>query len=166
MKKSGYLGFTIIEMLIVITIISLVSAGAVLPVLQGIITYNKATNLIEANWQAQYALERIVRELRSMNGPGALTSTNTSSITFNDLNGNLITYSLNSSQQLTRTNANGLKAAEVLANGISGLAFTYQTTTFSTATNLTTAYIIVSITVNYNGANFVATNSVYLRNYS
>ncbi|MDR3492173.1 MAG: prepilin-type N-terminal cleavage/methylation domain-containing protein [Gammaproteobacteria bacterium] len=158
-------GFTLIEFIIVITIISIVSAIASKPLLQGYQAYVTAKNLINADWQVRYALQRMTVGLRSLS---YITSANANSITYLDIHNHSITYDL-SGNNLQRTDTSGLNAPQVLAHGIANLTFSYYDVNGSSlatpvATPTSIQYIVITLNVSYKNIVFTAMTSVAPRN--
>jgi prepilin-type N-terminal cleavage/methylation domain-containing protein len=163
-------GFTLLEMVLVIAVLSIISVMASKPLTQGYQTYLSSTNAIKSDWQARYALERMVRELRSTSTAGGITTATSSSITFTDINLHSITYAL-SGTSLVRTDSQGLNSAQILADGIKTLTFIYYDSAGSVistpiASPITTVkYVKITLQVTLNGSNFSATTTAFLRRY-
>jgi prepilin-type N-terminal cleavage/methylation domain-containing protein len=112
-------GFTLVEIVVVIFILSIVAMIGGLVLLKGFETGYASRDLIDATWQSRLALQRMANEIREIHSPSAadLDISSNNQITFTDMNGENITYS-RSGNYLTR---NGIS----LADGVSALTFTY-----------------------------------------
>jgi len=113
-------GFTLAQLLTAFAILGLVLAG-VTTIQQSVIqAYLVGSNKTEVQQSARVAVERMAREIRQTSG--ALTSANTTSLTFVDQDTGTTTYSLDGTI-LTRT-AGG--ASQPMVAGIQALAFGYR----------------------------------------
>ena len=109
-------GFTLIEAIITIVIVGIISGIAALIILAGMKASSKEQNLSDAHYQAKAAMERMAREARIIRScaPADLASslTSTSTLSFTDINGNAVSFSVNAvSRILSRT-------TDTLATGI------------------------------------------------
>ncbi len=157
-RKQG--GFSLVELILVIIILSIIAAVGSRMLGNGFNAYFSGRDLIDAEWQGRYAMQRISRELREVRSATAgdlVISAN--QISFTDNSANVITYVL-SGTTLTR---NG----QPLADGVSGLAFNYiqadGITTAAAATDV--SYISVGINISLNGSNFSLRNTLHPRNF-
>ncbi|SRR5579883_330618 len=152
MKKK--LGFTLIELVMVIILIGIISVIAGRMLSSGFGAYLAEKNVIDADWQGRLALERMVRDMRAIY---SITSAASSSITFTDTTNTAITYQL-SGTSLLRNGTN-------LADGIQSMTLSYfDKNGSSTATASLIRYISISVNVTQNNANFSLTTAVYPRN--
>lgn len=103
MARFKLRGFTLIEMILVVVIISILSAVSA-RVLNAIFTsYFRGQDLINADSEARVALRRVSIDLHNLRSTADITTASASVLTFTDLNGNAISYQLNASQ-LVRNN--------------------------------------------------------------
>jgi prepilin-type N-terminal cleavage/methylation domain-containing protein len=159
--KKHY-GFTLIELVIVITILSIIAGFGSEIISQAFTGYFDSKYLIDADWQARVALERMQRDIREVRSPTDITTAAGSNLIFVDTSGNTITYSLSGTTLNRRTNAN---AVQVLADGIQSIAFTYfDRNGVITATLANIRYITISLNITLNNTNYTVTTSVYGRN--
>src|SRR3989344_5303011 len=95
MKMRHKLGFTLIELIIVITLLGIVAGVGGALLLHGIRAAHQQDKVAQGDWQAYVALERMVRELRDIDydNTGVLTFA-ANSISFVDIYGESINYSL------------------------------------------------------------------------
>ena len=144
-------GFSLIELVIVIVLLGIVSAVAAPFAINAFNAYFTGRDLVETDWQARVALERMTRELRTVRAPAAITMTSASDLTFVDIDGTSVRYFMSNCVlticELTRN-------TQPLATGISGLAFSYlqrdgKTTTAAPAS---VYYVVVDFTATQ-GAN-------------
>lgn len=142
-------GFTLFEMIVVITILGVIATIAANVIKNGFSAYYTGQDIIQADWQGRVAIERITRELREVRARGDLGSlTPSSQLAFTDIYGTAISYQL-SGTTLNRIASPG--STQPLAGDIaaSGLTFTYHN--ISGVAVATTAasvdYITVSLTV-------------------
>ena len=132
-----YKGATLIELIIVMTIMGILSAGAVILLRLTVESHNLSQSLIDQDWQGQLALTMIKKDLHNIRNTSAITSAQSNSITFKDLLGNTITY------QLTGTNL--MRNSNILASNIHSLQFTYYRSNGNTTSNTSLIrYIAVS----------------------
>lgn len=167
--------FTLVEFIIVMVVLIIISAGSSLLLTQGFSAYYTGRNILDADWQARVAIERMMRDIRAIGSRGYIsTATNNTTIpptlAFTDINGNTITYTLNSSQQLTRTNTGQNGSPQILADNIQTLTFAYYGATgilitlpaSPTQAQLNTIrYIVISLNISYNNISFTITSTVY-----
>lgn len=157
-------GFTLIELVIVITIIGII-AGVVGFVLLGAVDawtfkFNRADILADG----ELAMNRMVREIREIKNRAKVTTADSSTFRFENVNNVDITYSL-SSTNLNRTEDG---AANVLAEDVSSLAFTYFDSTGDTIATPVVApgatdirRVRINLTLTKNGENvYVQSESV------
>ncbi len=115
--KQG--GFSLIEMILVITILSIITAVGSRMLSGAFNAYFTGRDIIDAEWQGRYAMQRISRELRDVRTATAadLNIASANQITFTDNSANVITYARNGNT-LER---NG----QPLADGVTVLTFNY-----------------------------------------
>jgi len=144
-------GFTLIEAIITIVIVGIISSIAALIILAGMKASSKEQNLSNTHYQARLAMERMAREIRTINSQGnvgtvaigTITGNPTNSLIFTDLTGTNITYSL-SGQTLNRT-VGGVPST--LATGVTTLEFRhYDIANALTASALAVWTIDISLT--------------------
>ena len=119
MKKNK--GFTLIELVIVITIIGITASILGFMLLGTIKAWTFKFNRNDILWDGRLALDRMTREIRTIKNSTSITTATSSQFRFTDAGNKDITYSL-SSTNLNRTE-NG--TANLLAGDVSSLAFTY-----------------------------------------
>ncbi|MBF0368778.1 MAG: type II secretion system protein [Magnetococcales bacterium] len=124
--QARRLGFTLLEMVMTITLLAVVT-GMVLPILSvGFETFFLHSNIRESDSRALLALERMTRELRGAD-PDTLV-TGASSISFTDQNGAAVSFVLN--------NDTLMRGGSILAEGVTALAFTVNSGTYDTTVQI------------------------------
>ena len=160
LKKHA--GFTLIELVIVITILGIIAGIGSKILNQAFTGYLDNKNLVEADWQARLALERMQRDVRAIRSPSDITTATATQLVFVDTTGNTITYALSGTTLNRQTNSNTTQA---LADGIQSVTFSYYDQSgASTATLINICYVKISLNVTLNNTNFTVTTAVYGRN--
>jgi prepilin-type N-terminal cleavage/methylation domain-containing protein len=155
MKK--YLGFSLLELVIVIIVISLVAAASSKSVMQGLNNFVTSRDFAKLDWQANMALEEIAREARSIPTAASITTATASQFTFVDSTGTTISYTL--------SGGNILENGTIMVGNATALAFTYYTR--AGATTLTTSairFVKVSITLTVGSYVYTYSTIVNLQN--
>jgi len=123
-------GFTLIEIVITIVLLSILSGLAAMIILQGVRAYSDERSRSDVHYQSRLAMERMSREIRMIRGGsefgapgipvlGTITDNPSSAFSFVDMTGTQITYAL-AGLTLNRTAG----ATNVLAQGVTALSFT------------------------------------------
>jgi prepilin-type N-terminal cleavage/methylation domain-containing protein len=117
-------GFTLIEMIIVITVISIIAGIASIIILEGLKSYQTEVSFSDIHNQGRLAIERMAREIRMIRSATAtdistMTATN---LQFNDVNGN-------TNVLFQRSGASApysiVRNGQVLANNVQSVSFSY-----------------------------------------
>lgn len=116
-KLKKFHGFTLIELILVIIIVSIIVAGSNNLLAQGFRAYVAAKDVINTNSQDIIALESITRDLRAIRSHNDITTATNTSITFYDTANNMVTYQLDGST-LQRN-------LQPLADNLPNFSFTY-----------------------------------------
>jgi prepilin-type N-terminal cleavage/methylation domain-containing protein len=162
LKKQ--IGFTLIELIIVIMILGIIAGIGSKILSQAFLGYFDNKYLVESDWQARLALERMQRDIRAIRSTADISTATATQLAFIDTNSDTITYSLSSAKLYRQTNSN---TAQVLADGIQSITFSYfdkNGTTTAVAANI--RYITISLNVTLNNTNYIINTSVYGRNLS
>jgi len=114
---SNQIGFTMVELVIVIVLVGVIAMTASLLIGQAAQTYQKEGNYSAMTSQDLLALEEMEREIRIIRSPSDITTCTSTNLTFTDVNGNLIVYSYSG----TTLSAGG----NPLASNLSGFSFAY-----------------------------------------
>jgi len=118
-------GFTLIEIIMTIVIVSILAGIAAVIILQGVKAYTTEQPRSNVHYQTKLAVERMAREVRQIRScttgaGGDITTTTANTLQFNDINGNTVNFSV-AGGVLTRN-------ANTLATGIiSAQTFSYLT---------------------------------------
>jgi prepilin-type N-terminal cleavage/methylation domain-containing protein len=155
-------GFTLLEFVIVIMILGIISAIGSAILSQGFIGYIDNKNLLDADWQARTAMERIQRDIRSIrSGTDVVTASSTQLVLVN-FAGNTIAYSLSGSSLMRQTNSN---TSQILADGVQSITFSYfDANGAAVSSPASVRYISVSLNIVLNGTNYTVATSAYPRN--
>jgi prepilin-type N-terminal cleavage/methylation domain-containing protein len=157
--KKTMSGFTLIEFVIVMIIISIIAATSSRLILEGSEAYYNAQNILVGYWQGEMAMQRFARDvgtIRSKNDISTATSTN---LVFTDINGNSVNYALSG----TSITING----NTLADGIdvTNSSFAYFDNTLTTTSTLTSIrYIKIQLKITKNNTSYTTINTLYPRN--
>lgn len=133
------LGFSLVELIVVIVVLGIVGSMGAIVVRDGMLGYLRGREITSADWQARLALERITRELRDVAvlAPG---SCDASTFAYSDINAALISYTLSTNTLL--------RNAQPLADAVASLRFYCLTSTVQpTTTPSAVYYITVSMVV-------------------
>jgi prepilin-type N-terminal cleavage/methylation domain-containing protein len=114
----GQRGYTLVEMVSVIAILSIIGMSSSYVVVESMKVYARTAPGLDASYQAHLACERMKRDIRDLGGTASITVFVADALAFDDSSANTISYSL-SGGDLTR---NG----DLLARGVTGLTFTYR----------------------------------------
>ncbi len=90
-------GFTLIEIVMSIVLISILSGIAALIILQGVKAYTDEQSRSDLHYQTRLAIERMTREIRLVRSCGDITtpgSNPAASITFTDINGTAVNFAV------------------------------------------------------------------------
>jgi len=157
-------GFTLVELVITIIVLGIVSFGGAILLSKGFDAFFSGRNVVDADWQARIAMEKMSRELRNIRSPSDIISGSStsglSSISFVDNNGNTVNYYVSGSNIMRTSSVDA--TPRVLSDG-AGLTLSYydSTGTITTATTTNVRYIVITISTTYGGANFNLTTGVY-----
>lgn len=152
-------GFTIIELLMVIIILSVVGVAGAKMLTQALQSFLTLQNTSNATWQGQVAVERMTRELRYVRSAVDVLTQTSAQFQFVDIYGNTIAYTLSGS--------NLVRNSQTLASGVNSLTFTYMDQNGNTITGSTNLhYVGISMNVTQNNSNYTLTTSIFLDDLS
>lgn len=158
MRMRKKQGFTLIEMVIVIVILSIIAGVAARVISTALNSYFDNQNIVNANEQGRLALERMTRDIHAINSPSSITTATSNTFSFIDVNGNSVTYSLSGSRLL--------RNSVVLADGVNVLAFEYYTGAGASAgTTTAIRYINVRLNITQNNVNYTLRTTITTMNY-
>jgi len=163
-------GFTLIELVMTIVLVSILAGLAAVIILQGIRAYSEENYQSDAHYQARLAVERMARELRMVNSAGnvgtvaigTITGNPTSSFIFTDQTGTNVRFWLNG-QTLNRTVG---VVDSALAVGVTTLDFRhYNILSAPTTTALEVWTIDISLTDTQGSQSLPISTRVHPRNF-
>jgi len=159
------LGFSLIELIVVIAVLGIVASMGAMVVRDGILGYLRGREITSADWQGRLALERITRELRTIAAPNysniAATACGSSTFSFSDVTFSPISYTLPAGS--TTLLRNGYSLVE----NIGGLRFYCLQSdgqTYSTAASAA-YYVTVSMVVTTANTSATYRSTVKPRNF-
>ncbi len=156
-KRNQQTGFTLIELVIVIVLGGIIAAISMKLLTQGLSAFLGAVNVTNADQQARLAIERMVRDIRSIRSASDIITATNSQFSFTNFSGNNITYTLSSN--------NLMYNSQILANGIGALGFNYYDNNGNiTATLSAIRYIAVNLTITQGNSNFTIGTAIYPEN--
>jgi prepilin-type N-terminal cleavage/methylation domain-containing protein len=140
-------GFSLIEMVLVITLTGIIFAVGAMILRVSFQSYFAGKNRTTSDWQGRLGLERMTRDLHSI---ASVTVANANDVAFVDNTATAVTYDRDAAASTLRRN--GI----ALANNVTALNFTYfDRTPAATAVAANVYYISVSFTVSVDGVNTV-----------
>lgn len=150
-------GFTLIEVIIVISLSSIVVVVASALLVQGFQAYLTSKDLTHADREAYLAVEYMVRDIQMIPSSSYITTANSNQLIYTDNSGNSISYQMNGTT-LERNN-------QPLADGITTFQLGYYNKNgILTSIKSEIKYIDLSIGVKQGDQNFSVSTVSYLRN--
>ena len=147
MEKSG---FTLLEMLIVIIILSIVGGIGSITIYHSLRSAAKARDIVDATWQPRIVLDRMSEDIGEIRSRSDLNIGSSSQFTFTTVAGIPITYA-QSGSYLMRTYDGVIK---IMADGLTSLSFTYYDANYAvTAVASAVRCIKITATINKNNTN-------------
>jgi len=150
-------GFTFIELIMVLMIVSIIAAISSVLLLQGTEAYYNGQNVLASYWQGEIAMQLFARDVTKIRSNNDITTATPTNLVFTDMHGNTDNYLL-SSNSLT---LNGYTLANRI--NLSNSFFTYYDNTL-TATNILTDIYYIQIQISLTNSNYILINTLYLRN--
>lgn len=151
------LGFTLLEFILVIIVLSIIAVVSSQMLAQGLNGFLTSKNVIEADWQGRLALERMGRDIRAIRSSASITTAASNQLVFTDTNNNSVTYQL-SGTNLTRN-------TQTLADGIQTLTLAYTDSSGATTAVLANIrYIQITLNITKNNSNYTITTALSIRN--
>lgn len=156
MAAKNQRGFTLIELVIALTLVSIISVAMAKLLMQGYMTYITAKSVSESDWQAFLALNTLASDLREVRSPNDITSASTSALTFTTISGTSVQYQLSSTTLLRNT--------ITLATGVESVSFSYLDASGAvTSTPSLIRYVVINLRLNRDYVDKTYTNTVFLR---
>ncbi len=153
LTNSPELGFSLVELIVVIVILGTVASMGAIVVRDGMLGYLRGREITSADWQGRLALERITRDLRDVASPNyssiAATACGSSTFAFSDIFAMPISYT----QSTTTLMRNG----QPLADNITGLSFSCLQSDGLTYSSTPSAAYYISVSMVVSTTNTSAT---------
>lgn len=160
-------GFTLVELIITIIILSIIAGGSAILMSKGLDAFFAGCNMLDADWQGRVAIERMSRELRNIRSSRDVITATGDSIRFIDNIGNDISYYVDVGNARLMRKCPFTGTERVLADGV-GLTLTYYDANGAVITAPVVRpyvtdirYVVITINVTYGGANFNLITGVY-----
>jgi prepilin-type N-terminal cleavage/methylation domain-containing protein len=116
-------GFTLIEIVITIVLVSILAGIAAMIIMQGVAVYSDEQSRSNVHYQARIAMERMAREIRMIRSTADITDFTATNLRFTDVSGTTLGFEwINLTRTLNRWNG---ASDDVLASGINPLVFSY-----------------------------------------
>lgn len=152
-------GFTLIELIIVIVLLSILATIGSYVLLAGFKAYYSNQNIMAAETQARMAYERMTRDIHSVASSASITTATSSQFTFNNIGGTSITYQLTGNQLMRNT--------QVLSDNVSSLSFSYlDKNAATTAVLANIRYVTVNLVVSLGVAQYTLRTTIFTINYT
>jgi MSHA biogenesis protein MshO len=149
-------GFTLIEIVITIVIVSILSGLAAMIILQGVRAYSDERSRSDVHYQSRAAMERMAREIRMIRwddtaGQADVTTMTATMLRYTDIQGIRMGFRL-SGTEIQRTEDNAA-TWQTLASGVQSLNFAYfQQDGIATAADATTLWFVAITMTDKQGA--------------
>ena len=151
-------GFSLLELIIVMVILSIVAAMGSRIIQAGFNSYFTNENVTTANVQARLALERMTRDIHAINSQASITTASASQLVFTDVNGVSITYQ--------KTGTQLMRNAQVLSDGVNSLSFSYLDRNAAVTAVLTNIrYVTVTLNITSGNVNYTMRTTINTMNY-
>jgi prepilin-type N-terminal cleavage/methylation domain-containing protein len=156
--KMKYRGYSLIEVVVVIVILSIIAAIASKVLQAGFNAYITSQNIATANAQARVAFEKMTRDIHAIASPASISTATASQLSFTEINGSSVTYQLTGTQLMQGSN--------VLADGVHSLTFSYwDQNAASTTVAANICYVTVLLNITSGGVNYTMRTTVSTMNY-
>ena len=151
MKQQG---FSLIELIIVTVIVAFIGVGAVEMLRLGVQAQITTEKSQTAAWDGQMALNRLTEDLHSIKSISSISLAASSALTFENFEGNTISYTVSDNQILRNSYA--------LANHVTSLTFLYYDASGHATTAIANIrYIVVNFTID-NDVSYDFTTGVFV----
>ena len=152
-------GYTLVEVVAVITILSVVGLVTSYVILESMKVYARTAPAMDASYQAHLSVGRMKREIRDMQDTASITSFTATSLAFDDSSGNPIAYSL--------AGGDLLRNGDLLAQGLTTLSFTYWKSDGTVAAAPTDLHLVeIDLTVQTSGEPYRLQTAAFPRSLS
>ena len=159
-------GFTLIEVVITIVLVSVLAGVAAMLMLQSIKSYAIEQSRSDVHYQVRFAIERMEREIRLIRSRTAadISIMNPGDISFTDIQNNKVRFQL-SAGTIRRSQDNGATWL-TLATGVTALTFSYlQQDGVSSATATTLWFIGIDVIAQEGSETLEMRTRVYPMNF-
>jgi prepilin-type N-terminal cleavage/methylation domain-containing protein len=159
-------GFTLIEIVMTIVLLTILSAIAAVIILQGVRGYTSEKSRSDVHYQARLAVERMAREIRQVRSQtiADITTMNAANFNFTDINGSQLGFRLNTGN-IERTQDNSA-TWQTLAAGVTSLTYSYfQQDTITAATASTLWLVVISVNDTRGSETLQIRTQVHPRNF-
>lgn len=112
-------GWTLIELVVVMVVVSILAGGTALFLVQGTDLWSKVVFQLDAMGQGNVAIDRMARELAQIKDDSSVTTANATTFAFTSIANEAIQYQYTSSDSTLRRNG------QLLAAGVSACTFQY-----------------------------------------
>lgn len=137
--RSKMSGFTLIEVVVVMTIVSVLTVVVGKVLLHSFSAFTIANNISEAQWQANSAITHIVDDIHTIRSPSDITTATSNALSFTNTAGTAVSYTF-SSNTLNRSSI-------PVASNISGVTYAYYNeSNVVTAVPAAIRFISISVT--------------------
>jgi prepilin-type N-terminal cleavage/methylation domain-containing protein len=159
-------GFTLMEIVITIVLITIVAGIAAMIILQGVRSFSSGRSKSDLQYRTALALERMERDIRTIGttpaGLPAIVTMTASSLTYTDVNNSAAGFSW-TSPVLSRWNG---ASYDTLATGVSACSFSYLKQDLSTSATASTVWFIdVAMTTQDADATIQTRTRIHPRNF-
>ena len=159
-------GFTLIEVVITIVLVTILASTAAVFMLQGVKSYSIEQSRSNVHYQARLAVEQMAREIRLIRSQTAadISIMNPSDISFTDIQNNQVRFQLNAGS-IRRSPDNGT-TWQPLASGVTALNFSYlQQNSTSSISATTLWFVVIDVTVQKGSETLEMRTRVYPMNF-
>jgi prepilin-type N-terminal cleavage/methylation domain-containing protein len=160
-KSKCSRGFTLLELVATIVILSVVAAIGSRILQTSFNAFYQNQYITDANAQGRLALERMSRDIHSINSPASIISATSSQLAFVNTSGNSMSFLL-SGTQLWLNN-------QVLADGVNvgSSSFTYLDENAAITTTLANIrYVIINLVLTQGGVNYTLRTTANTINFT
>ncbi len=147
-------GWTLLELMMVTVVVGIVGLGAVEMLRLGAQVQISSQKNQALLWDGELAMTRITEDLHMIQSPSSISAATVASLTFKNMNGTTITYSLSGHQLMRNSYA--------LANNVTSFSLSYLDQDGNVTTTLADIrYIGVNLTLS-DGLSFDFTTGVFI----
>jgi prepilin-type N-terminal cleavage/methylation domain-containing protein len=160
--RNDAAGFTLIEIVITIVLVSILAGLAGMVILQGVRAYTVEQTRSDVHYQARLAMERMAREIRMIKSQADISAMAAANLRYTDANGSNTGFNW-VNPTLNRWNGAGNDA---LATGITAFAFAYVKIDGTAASAASEIWFVdISLTSQQGAEALVMRGRVHPRNF-